>query len=748
MTKPGSNNTGLAQTSAEFAAQDVNPAVPVDANEDGGVINPLELVRDRLEGRWFYAISASILIGATAAAIAWFMAPVNFKAEGWLKGNSQNEVIVEQITETGETKNFNYFLESQALLLKSAGVVEHALNSPELKQLNRERGYHALITQIDNNLKAGVYQDTELLFVEFSDKDADVTAIITNAIMTSYITLHGSQGDDRLKLKKQQLRQFKQENRLAAESRRQQQQTLLRKSKYGIAEVSAFASENANAMVMLEEQKKKILETQAKLETAAKKEGRELTGTEIDEPKLVALEAFNPSLVTLKTDIHTKEVEYDQLRARLSVQHRDVRILESSIVAMTANLKERIEDTKQNWYEGPGKDQSYDRLNETLQKLGTRITDKRAEIDEMNAMRDSYASLEREIEDLDTEFAVLDDRLSGIEFEEDALEERISVAQLAIAPLSPFSDKRVQIAGAAFSAGFLGVMALFFLLGSVDQRAFALRQLQTDKGQFQCLGVVPDTGPTSDDPEALDVAMSCVHRLRNRIESIRGGKRQKGFVLLISSPFQGDGKTTIATLLGWSYAEAGYLTCLVDSDFIGRSLSHQFGKLHDTGLKEVLKDGKITDHVIPLGNPNLNILPIGLDDSINAEHMPLSLIKTVLDDLRDQFDLIIVDTGPLSGSVESTPIAGAVDGVLLTLRKGRSRLPLRRCVQELRELGAPYFGVILNYADKSDYRHFSSTSKSIDELLREEASGERIRNPLTDRIAGTTRTSLGSHGDD
>ncbi|MCH2221415.1 MAG: hypothetical protein MK097_14005, partial [Dechloromonas sp.] len=197
-------------------------------------------------------------------------------------------------------------------------------------------------------------------------------------------------------------------------------------------------------------------------------------------------------------------------------------------------------------------------------------------------------------------------------------------------------------AGAAFVASALVVMGLFFLLGSVDQRAFALRQLQTDKGQFQCLGVVPDTGPTSDDPEALDIAMSCVHRLRNRIESIRGGKRERGFVMLISSPFQGDGKTTIATLLGWSYAEAGYRTCLVDCDFIGRSLSHQFGKLQDAGLKEVLKDGDLASKVIPLGNPNLNILPIGLDPSINAEHMPLSSIQTLLDELRSEFDLIIL----------------------------------------------------------------------------------------------------------
>ena len=340
--------------------------------------------------------------------------------------------------------------------------------------------------------------------------------------------------------------------------------------------------------------------------------------------------------------------------------------------------------------EGPGKEQSYAKLEEKLQKLGEQITEKRAQIDEMNNLRDTYDDLQRSIDDLDEEYAVLDDRLTGIEFEEDALKDRISIAQLAEAPTTPASDKRAQIAIAVFAASIFGVFALFFLLGSVDQRAFAVRQLQSDKGLFQCLGVVPDTSPSSSDPEALEIAMGCVHRLRNKIESMRVKDEGNGFVMLISSPFQGDGKTTMATLLGWAAAEAGYRTCLVDCDFIGRSLSHQFGKLREPGLKEAIRNGRIGDEVIPLGNQSLNILPIGMDESVNAEHVPVDAIQDLLRELRTQYEMIIMDTGPLSGSIESTPIAGSVDGVLLTLRKGRSRLPLRRCVTELKDLGAPY----------------------------------------------------------
>ena len=68
------------------------------------------------------------------------------------------------------------------------------------------------------------------------------------------------------------------------------------------------------------------------------------------------------------------------------------------------------------------------------------------------------------------------------------------------------------------------------------------------------------------------------------------------------------------------------------------------------------------------------------------------------------------------------------------MRKGRSRVPLKRCVRDLHELNAPYLGVVLNYADKSDYKDISSVSKSIEQVIKEEASGVRTRNALTESL--------------
>jgi Mrp family chromosome partitioning ATPase len=285
------------------------------------------------------------------------------------------------------------------------------------------------------------------------------------------------------------------------------------------------------------------------------------------------------------------------------------------------------------------------------------------------------------------------------------------------------------------------VLGVFFLIGSVDQRTFAIRQLKMDHGQFHCLGVVPDTSKASSEPEILNIGMNCVHKLRNRIESIRFRKPDTGYIMLISSPFQGDGKTTLVQLLGHSYAAAGFRTCLVDCDFIGRSLSHSLNMLDKRGLKEVVKEGALDDKLVELDRDNLFLLPIGLDEMVNPEMMQIDVVEELFAELRGKFDFIIIDTGPLSGSIESMPIAGSVDGVILALRKGRSRVPLKRCVRDLHQLNAPYLGVVLNYADKSDYKDIASVSKSIEQVIEEEATGVRKRNALTESLNNKSKRS-------
>lgn len=712
---------------------------------DSTPINPLELLRDRLAGRWVIASILAIVVGILCATVSFYVAPVYYRATGYLQGTAKHEIIIEEIAET-ESRMFDLFLMGQVELLKSRNVLRNAANSDKLKGIAEERGFYEFLGEMENGLIATVPKDTQLIRVQFNDQDAEVAALATNAVMESYIALHGMDSEDSISEKEGYIRQFKRENRAAAESKREQQQALVRNSRYGTAELAPLIASNVEIMEELRKNHLQIDEMISAMKEAARLEGRELSGKEIPDPTNVQLDEFEPSLVALRKDLEDALIVLNQISAKVTKEHRQYKSQESRINALEENLQARTMEAAEKWKNGPGHEQSYEQLVERQSRLQDLMESTREEISEMNALRDRYDSLQREIVLIDEDFSNLDGRLQELQYEQPAIKDKVEIVEWATPPLQSETDKTIQLSAASFVGGILVIFGAFFLLGSIDQKAFGVRQLQADKGFYQSLGVVPNTSLNTSDSEALEAGHACIHRLRNRIETLRHhGKR--GFVILISSPFQGDGKTTVVTLMGWSYAEAGYRTCVVDADFIGRTLSHQFGKLEKPGLKEVIKGEKIEDVIQHVEGSELDLLPIGIDDSINPEHAPASALEPVLDELRDIYDIIIMDTGPMSGSIESIPIATTVDGVILTLRKGRSRLPLRRCVQDLRELGANYLGVILNYAEKSDYRNLSSKSKSIDDLIKEEKAGVRERNPLTEQIvSGTTHSQDDTEG--
>jgi tyrosine-protein kinase Etk/Wzc len=298
-------------------------------------------------------------------------------------------------------------------------------------------------------------------------------------------------------------------------------------------------------------------------------------------------------------------------------------------------------------------------------------------------------------------------RISGLEIEEGNITTGISVAQEGFLPHSPYKDRRKMRAAAGMFGGLLLSFGVFYLWGTVDRRAYGTRQLsQEGMPVGQCLGVLPDLGVSLLNPESSEMASHCVHQIRNQIEAVRDP--QDGYVMAVSSPFQGDGKTSIVMALGWSYAAAGFRTLVVDCDFVGRSLTRQLGLIGQEGVRDVLRRADLGDAVASLPMKGLSAIPVGVDPTIGPETLRRMDVERLLERLRGRFDVIIMDTGPLLGSLESTPVTTAADGVVLSVRRGRSRVRLEECLARLETYGANFLGVILNCAMRGDVVRYVS----------------------------------------
>jgi len=141
----------------------------------------------------------------------------------------------------------------------------------------------------------------------------------------------------------------------------------------------------------------------------------------------------------------------------------------------------------------------------------------------------------------------------------------------------------------------------------------------------------------------------------------------------VTSAAPGDGKSLISCNLALSYAEAGLRTVLVDGDTRRGSLHKTFGLKGKGGLTEYLL-GKMPESqlVKVTSHNNLSLISCGQRNGINPELIASTKLKTLIDQLGQSFDVVIVDTPPLAAGIDAYAISAATGNVLMVLRMGHT----------------------------------------------------------------------------
>ena len=141
--------------------------------------------------------------------------------------------------------------------------------------------------------------------------------------------------------------------------------------------------------------------------------------------------------------------------------------------------------------------------------------------------------------------------------------------------------------------------------------------------------------------------------------------------VLISSALPSEGKSTLASLLSRHSAAAGKKVVLVDADLRRPTIAKMFDLDKKTlGLTDLLMNHTLTltDVLVKDSATGLSLLTRGHAAFLNPSDLFASQrMKALLEQLKQEFDLVIVDSAPIMAVPDSRILAGLVDKILFVV---------------------------------------------------------------------------------
>ncbi len=459
------------------------------------------------------------------------------------------------------------------------------------------------------------------------------------------------------------------------------------------------------------------------------------------EQPFVPMRKENPVLAEMEKRLAELESQRTQLLQRYLPTHPNIKRIEEQIAALRQEIARRqservieVPDAAPNPRYASLYQQILDaerrrmELEERRKALATLLQQTQQQLRRFPEQQRRLGDLTRQLQVLEQAYMSLLSRLQDAQIREAAKLGNATIADVAVVPTKPVGPGIVRLLLLALLGGLAIGLGLTVLLEFVKTTVTSSEELKHLLG-VPVLAVVPEARLNPNGEEVLRLmnsrrgAAEAIRTLRSNLRFliIRHSSDGKMKAFLITSAVKGEGKSFISAALAIAFAQTGKRVVLVDADMRKPDLHRMLGVDGSVGLANVLRDTASLDNALcdtPIGTLKLlpaGTLPKGSDAATPAELFSSEGMQHLLQRLREQFDLVLIDTPPMLVVSDASILAPMTDGVLLVVELGYVTKTAVQQVKEQLELAqAKLLGIVINKASRKrgydyyrDYYHYA-----------------------------------------
>ena len=421
-----------------------------------------------------------------------------------------------------------------------------------------------------------------------------------------------------------------------------------------------------------------------------------------------AIEQFGniPALRQTLYDLEKTRRDYEETGSGYLERHpkmlENARSVQQVKSALRQSVTSAIEDLRDKHIQLSAQEKEFADEMEKVQKQSEQLSE----------IEETLKNFERELAVVQRSTDSIHSRLNDVNIEQalpSEQDEPLRVDSVAYEPGGPYAPDKNRIR----EEGMMIFAVLFILipvcLEFIDNRVKSPWDIEVFVGN-DLIGGIPKISEVEERERPLIVGNDLDDGLTEAFRSMysriqMNSQTDYPKLILVTSAIPSEGKSLISANLAYSCANHGRKTILVDFDWRRPGL-HKFCNLENSkGLLSLVNDvGKpgqdaqncISESLTEV-HPNLFLLPSGGKTRAATEMLEQNDFSTVIDLLRRNAEVIIIDSPPIGLFPDSLAIARKVDEVLFVTRYGKvSRKIVKTLIESINDTGANLLGVVLN----------------------------------------------------